>query len=615
LAEARPRAFTSPGWLFELKLDGFRLLAERIGGRARLILRRGREASLQFPEIVQELGAVPGPDFILDGELVIQDAEGHPIFQRLLKRSTLTAARDIDAAMRADPAVYFAFDLLMYAGDDLRELPLAERKRRLFEVLPKLGRVLPVEHVEENGEALLELVKARGLEGVMAKKADAPYRGGRGDSWLKIALKHVADFAIVGWADDWGALYLATWDNERFVYAGKVGSGFTPRLADSVRARLEPTRLRQAPCAGEPPREKEAVWCEPTMVCEVRYKNWPAGLALREPAFLRFRPDKTPQECPSPREGLAPEPGGSPPPPPTVALSNASKVFFPEDGLTKGDLFAYYLDVSRWLLPYLRDRPLMMTRYPDGITGKSFFQKAKPEKAPAFIRSVRVHNEEEQRDLEQIVCDDLQTLEWCVAMGAIPFHLPASRVAAPERADWAVIDLDPKDAPFAHVRRLAEGLRALCDAVELPSFPKLSGSTGMHVLVPLGGQLDHAGARQLAELLATLLVQRHPNIATLDRVVHRRAGKVYVDALQNGAGKVLAAPLCVRPHTGAPVAMTLRWEEVDEHLEPRSFTIRNALAHLERHGDPMAPVLSLRPPLEVVLAKLSELASAAPGSK
>lgn len=611
LAEPRPTAFTRPGWLFELKFDGFRLLAERLGGRARLFLRRGREATDQFPEVAAELQSLPGADFILDGELVIQDARGHPIFQRLLRRSTLVAPRDIDAAARVDPAVYFAFDLLMADGQDLRALPLWERKQRLFELLPKGVRVLPVDHVERDGEALLELVKARGLEGVMAKRESAPYRGGRGDDWLKIALKHVADFAVVGWADDWGALYLATWDGERFVYAGKVGSGFTPTLADSARGELTPLRRAGPPCVGEPPREKEAVWCEPKLVCEVRYKNWPAGLALREPAFLRFRPDKTPQECPTPREGMAPEPGGRASGR-SVSLANSKKVFFPQDGITKGELFAYYRAVSPWLLPYLRDRPLMMTRYPDGIEGKSFFQKAKPEQAPGFIRTVRVRSDEERRELEQIVCDDLATLEWCVAMGAIPFHLPASRVAAPGRADWAAIDLDPKGAPFATVVGLARALRELCETVELPCFAKLSGSTGMHVLVPLGGRLDHAGARQLAELLAALLVQRHPTLATVDRVVQRRGGRVYVDALQNGPGKVLAAPLCVRPLQGAPVAMTLRWEEVVDGLEPRAFTVRNAVERLERVGDPMAPVLTLAPSMERALAGLARLAEEAP---
>lgn len=608
LAEPRVSAFTAPGWYFELKFDGFRLLAERIGGKARLVLRRGREATAQFPEVARALEALPGPDFIIDGELIIQDAAGHPVFQRLLKRSTLTAARDIDSARRADPAVYCGFDLLMLDGVDLRNEPLSTRKRLLTELLPRVECLLPVEHVEEQGEALLELVKARGLEGVMAKRADAPYRGGRGEAWLKIALKHVWDFAIVGWADDWGALYLATWDGEKFIYAGKVGSGFTPKLADSVRAVLEPTRVKQPPCAGDPPREKEAVWCTPTLVCEVRYKNWPAGLSLREPAFLRFRPDKTPQECPTPREGVTPQP--NPEPPATTSsltLSNPTKVFFPEDGITKADLFAYYRDVSPWLLPYLADRPLMMTRYPDGIRGKSFFQKARPDKAPDFIRTVKVHNEEEQRDLEQIVCDDVRTLEWCISMGAIPLHIPSARLADQAHADWAVIDFDPKEAPFEDVVTLARTLNELCERCELPSYPKTSGATGLHVLIPLGGQLDHSGARQLAELLATLVVARHPTLATLERMVGRRGGRVYVDALQNGEGKVLAAPLCVRPYAHAPVSMPLAWAEVSSGLRARQYTIRDAVRRLSANGDPMAPVRSQRPDLSRALERLAGL--------
>ncbi len=607
LAEARTTGFSAPGWLFELKFDGFRLLAERIDGQARLVLRRGREATREFPEITHAIASVPGPDFIVDGELVIQDAEGNPIFQRLLKRSTLNTPRDIEAAMRADPAVYFAFDLLMYDGLDLRTLPLHERKARLFQVFPRLERAMPVEHVAEQGLALLEVVKARGLEGVMAKRADAPYRGGRGDTWLKIALKHVWDFAIVGWADDWGALYLATWDNEQFVYAGKVGSGFTPKLADGIRPVLEPTRVKHPPCGGDPPKEKEAVWCQPTLVCEVRYKNWPAGLSLREPAFLRFRPDKLPSECPTPREGMAPQPNPEPAVSEAAAqtISNPTKVFFPDDGLTKADLYAYYRAVSPWLLPWLADRPMMMTRFPDGIRGKSFFQKGKPEKAPSFIRTVRVRNEEEQRDIDQIVCDDLRTLEWCVNMGAIPLHLPAARLALQNFPDWAVIDFDPKEAPFEHVVQLAVGLHELCESVGLPAFAKTTGSTGIHVLVPLGGQLDHTGARQLAELLSTFLVARFPKVATLERSIPRRDGRVYVDALQNGQGKVLAAPLCVRPYAKAPVSMPLLWEEVRVGLQPKQFTIRDAIERLERVGDPMAPVRTLKPDLSQVLARLA----------
>ncbi len=609
LAEPRPTPFSAPGWYFELKFDGFRLLAERINGVVRLVLRRGRRADELFPEITSALKALPGPDFIIDGELVIQNEQGHPIFQRLLKRSTLAHQKDIDAGSKSDPAVFFGFDVLMLAGRDVRELSLRQRKQLLFELVPKgLSRILPVDHVEGHGEALFELVRQKSLEGVMAKKAEAPYRGGRGDSWLKIALTITADFAVVGYADDFGALYLATWNGTDFVFAGKVGAGFTPKIAATVTPELEANARRTPACIGDVKLEKEAVWVTPTLVIECRYKNWPEGLSLREPVFLRFRDDKTVHECPSPKNFPTGVPTlvaskrstGS-----TKAISNPNKVYFPADGITKTVLLEYYRAVSRWLLPYLKDRPLMMVRYPDGIAGKNFFQKAKPEKAPDFIRTVRVHSEETNRDLDQIVCDDLQTLEWCAAMGAISLHIPFARVAALDRPDWCVVDFDPKDAPFANVMTLALGLRALCEAAGLPSFVKTSGSSGLHVLVPLGGQLDIAGAKQLGEFLSMLLVARYPDISTQERSMNKRKGRVYVDVVQNGHGKVVAAPFSVRAKPGAPVSMTLTWAEVTPSLTPTSFTLRDAIARLETVGDPMAEVLTAKPDIASAIAKLA----------
>lgn len=600
LAEASPRAFTRPGWAWELKFDGFRLLAERIGGRVRLVLRRGREATSQFPEVAEALAQLPGGDFLLDGELVIQDEAGHPIFQRLLKRSTLTGARAIEQGRREAPAVYFAFDCLMDEGVDLRPLPLRERKARLATRVPKGDRVLPVDHVEAEGEALLEAVRAKGLEGVVGKDLAAPYRGGRHPTWVKVPLTHAADFAVVGHADDLGALYLATWDGAQFVFAGKVGSGFTPKLAASVKAEFAAKARATPPCVGDVPKEAEARWVEPTRVAEVRFKNWPEGLSVREPVFLRFRDDKLPVECPTPLHGRAPSPIVAAP----VKVSNADKVLFPDDGLTKAELVAYYRDVSPWLLPYLRDRPLMLTRYPDGIHGKSFFQKALPLKAPRFVRSVRLRNEDEGRDIDQLVCDDVRTLEWLANLATLPLHLGAGRVGSLDRAVWAVIDFDPKGAPFAHVIELALTLHGLCEQAGLPNFVKTSGSSGLHVLIPLGGQVDHTGARQLAELLSTLVVHRHPPIATLERSLPKRQGRVYVDAFQNGDGKLIAAPFCVRPFPTAPVSMTLEWSEVRPGLSPRQFTVRDAVARLQRVGDPMAPVLTLRPDLGAALAKL-----------
>lgn len=600
LAEATPRAFTRDGWGFELKYDGFRVLVERIDGVVRLLLRKGSEATKQFPEVVEAFAAVPGGDFIIDGELVIQDAVGRPIFQKLLQRGRLSSAREIDARMRADPAVYFAFDLLMDDGVDLRARPLRERKARLFERVKKGDRVLPVEHIEREGEALLEAVKAQQLEGIVAKDLSSRYQAGRHNTWLKLALTHVADFVVVGYADDFNALYLATWDGQQFVYAGKVGAGVTPKVMAGVKKQLLASTIDAPPFVGEHPGDKEARWVTPELVIEVRFKNWPEQHAVREPVFLRFRDDKDPVECPTPHAGHVPAPVAA-----AVKVSNVDKVLFPDDGITKGEVVEYYRQVSRWLLPYLRDRPLMMTRYPDGIRGKNFFQKNAPLKSPDFVRTVRVRNEEEKRDIDQIVCDDLRTLEWCANLATLPLHLPAGRVAAPGFADWCVVDFDPKGAPFEDVITLARALHERCERAGLPTYVKTSGSSGLHVMIPLGGQLEHEASKQLAELLAAMLVQDFPKLATTERVMKKRESRIYVDAYQNGPGRLIASPFCVRALPTAPVSMPLLWDEVKPGLTPRQFTIRNAIARLEELGDPMAPLITEKVSIEATLGLLT----------
>ena len=604
LCEAKDTAFSDPAWLWELKLDGFRVLVEKVDDRVELLLRKGRDVATQFPEIAAAVRALPAEALILDGELVIPDAQGRPEFSELGKRAQAQGSA-IARLMRERPAAFFAFDLLRLEGDDLRALPLRERKRRLAALLAGGERVRAVDHVEGQGEALLELVRGQGLEGVVGKRADSPYVGGRAASWVKVALTRTDDFAVVGYAPDFGALQLATFDGQRYRYAGAVGSGFGPRQQKAARAALERGRQKAPTCEGPFPPGLEVVWTTPTLVAEVRSKQWPAGGAPRHPVLLRLRDDKAPSDCRDPRTALERQPL----PPPQVALSNPRKVFWPEDGLTKQDLFDYYRAVSPWLLPYLQDRPLMLTRYPDGIRGKSFFQKQVPLRSPGWLRTVRV--EGETGPIDQPVGGELRTLEWLANLAAIPIHLPSHRVTSPDRADWCVIDLDPKSAPFAHVVTLALALHGLCDSLGLPTFPKLTGSSGLHVLIPLGAQADHGFAVHLAEALAALLVARHPAIATVERVVEKRAGKVYVDCYQNGSGKLIAAPLCVRPLPGAPVSMPLPWSEVTQALTPRRHGIRDAIAHLERHGDPMAPLLTTAPDLPRALEALARLASGA----
>lgn len=608
LAEYRAEAFDDPGWLFELKLDGFRMLAERINGQVRLLFRRKRDAGRYFPELIGPLRDLPGPDFILDGEVVIQDAQGHPVFQHLLGRHTLTSDQEIAQKAQANPAAYFAFDLLMLGARDVRGLPLRERKALLTTLLAKNGRVQVHSHIEGEGRALMALVRERQLEGIMCKRRESPYEGGRSLHWLKVPVRSTGDFVVVGHTPDWGSLTLATSDQGAFVYAGRVGSGLNPRIAAPFKATLEKNRVdvprfKQLPADVEP----DVVWVEPVLVVEVRYKSWLQGGVLREPVFMRVREDKGVDECPTPQWARLEAPAE---PARQRWVGHAGKLFFPDEGITKGEVCRYYDEIAPWLMPYLVDRPLMLTRYPDGIAGKSFFQKAKPQGAPDFIRTVRVRTIDEDghaRELDQLVCDDVRTLAWCAGMGAIPLHLPAGRASSLEQADWAVIDFDPKDAAFAHVVALAKALHGLCREIQLPAYLKTTGSSGLHVFLPLGRQLDHTGARQLADVLAAQLVRRLPELGTVERVVSRRQGRVYIDTSSNGRGKLIAAPFAVRPLPGAPVSMPIRWEALTDALAPRAFTIRNALERVRVEGDPFVEVLREVPDLRTVVAALDGL--------
>ena len=290
-----------------------------------------------------------------------------------------------------------------------------------------------------------------------------------------------------------------------------------------------------------------------------------------------------------------------------MTITNPAKVFWPDEGYTKAELVEYYERVSGWLLPYLRDRPLVLARYPDGILGKTFFQKDAPEWAPEWIRRERIHAKGVERDIDYFVVDDVEALRYVANTGTIPLHLWASRVGTIERPDWLVLDLDPKGAPFTDVVKVALALRGILERLELPSYPKTSGATGLHILLPLGARYSYEETRTFARLLATLTVEAVPAISTIARMINTRGGKVYVDFGQNGPGQTIVSPLSVRPLAGAPVSMPLRWPEVTARLDPRRFTIRTAAARLEKVGDPMTPVLGEGIDIAAALGRLDRV--------
>ncbi|HEX6559413.1 MAG TPA: DNA ligase D, partial [Longimicrobiales bacterium] len=616
LAESRAQPFSREGWLFEMKYDGYRIIAGRDGGDVVLQSRNKRALTSVFPEIARAVAALPYEHFVIDAEVVVCDANGRPNFQKLQKRGMLRRAPDIRRAAGELPATLYVFDLLAFAERDARPLPLAERKRLLQQIIPAHGVLQYADHVETRGEDFFRAAEALDVEGMVAKKADSRYRAGRSSDWIKVRAHKSDDFVVVGCTapaasrSGFGSLHIAQYTpSGELVYCGSVGTGFTQKLIDEVHGTLLAAQQAAAPCVGAPV-GRDHTWVKPLLVCEVKYLEVTDDGLLRHPVFLRLRDDKSADECVrldevGDLEEAAAEPAAETSP--TIPFTNLDKIYWPEEGYSKSDLIEYYRAVSAWILPYLKDRPVVMTRYPDGITGKSFFQKDAPSYAPEWLRRESVWSEDSQRDLNYFVCDEEAALLYIANMGTIPLHIWASRIGSLEQPDWCILDLDPKQAPFSDVVKVARLTKSLCAEIDLPAFVKTSGSSGLHVMIPLGKQCTHAQSRLLGELLARALVAEAGDIATVERMPAKRAGKVYVDYLQNGHGKLLAAPYSVRPVSHATVSAPLSWKEVNGRLDLKNFTIRSMPARLAKlAADPLLPVLQLRPDLVGALAKLHQ---------
>ncbi len=474
------------------------------------------------------------------------------------------------------------------------------------------------------------------LEGIVAKRADSKYVSGRSKSWYKIPALHTDDFVVVGFTDPargrpgFGALHLARYVGETLTWIGSVGTGFTDKALNEIRAdldALEDASIRET-IAGAP-KLKGSHWVRPELVAEVQFKDITTDGMVRHGVFHRLRDDKRAGECrvESPEDDVRIEDAGAAaddgadesenaalaepapiaePAAREIKFTNLDKVFWPDDGFTKRDLIEYYRAISPWLLPYLADRPLVLTRYPDGIKGKSFYQKDAPSWVPDWIRTVTVWSGSSERELNYFVAEDVDTLLYLANLGTIPLHIWHSRVATIGQPDWCLLDLDPKDAPFTHVVEIALFLHELCDELGLPHYVKTSGSSGLHILVPLGRQMTYDQCVTLGELIARMVVKKLPRIATIERTIRQRGGKVYIDYLQNRHGQLMASPFSVREKKGATVSTPLRWKEVGPKLSLADYTIENVPARMKalRGADPLAPVLSERPDLLSALEKL-----------
>lgn len=609
--------FDDPQWLFEIKYDGFRVFGDKDGDQVRLITRAGRDIAKNLPEVTEALAALPFNRLVIDGEIVVYDPQGLPSFPRLLQRGQLQRALDIAMAAVRLPAQLMAFDLIRYADRDLTGVPLVDRKSLLRRVLPSVGICRYVEHEDEHGVRLFESAETMGLEGLVAKRRSSLYEQRRSANWLKIAVKHTEEFTVFGWTMDknghgLGAVYVAALKGNQWVNLGRVGSGLSVDARASLLEALKAIPSKR-PLVTIEDAKPGTQWVRLQIVVEVDFKEFSKNQHLRQPVLVAVRPDKTPEECvngPWENDDISPAVVTETLDRPRVIVSNRDKIYFPAHGAdgsayTKGQVVDYYRAIAPYMLPYLADRPIVLTRYPDGIDGESFFQHRAPDYLPQFIRRERVRMDSDGEEKPYIVVDNEDTLVYLANLGTLPIHVFASSCVDPQHPDYLVLDLDPKEAPFEHVVEVAAECRDLLSAIGLPHFLKTTGSSGLHVMVPLNRALSHDQARGFAEILARHVVKRRPDIATIQRSVELREGRVYVDYMQNGDGKTIAAAYCVRPVPSAAVSMPLAWDELG--AGPQDFTIANALDRVTNwSGDPMSGLLTSTADISAAIDRLAE---------
>ena len=593
LATLVKEPFDDPGWLFEIKLDGYRALAETGESGATLYSRNNLPFNRQFPQVVAALEKV-GREALFDGELVIYDEKGRSHFQ-LLQNYQRTGAGQI---------IYCVFDLLYLEGKDLRTLPLVARKELLREVLPDLPQLRYVDHVPEEGRAFFELARDNGLEGIIAKRGESRYMAGRRSrDWLKIKTQLRQEAVICGFTAPrgsrkrFGALILGAWDQGELVYIGHSGGGFDEQSLREIHERLLPLVTPDCPFRQEPKTNMPVRWVKPMLVCEVAFSEWTDERVMRQPVFLGMREDKE-------ADSVVRETGWEEPPQegaPTAGkreaqqrvviggrelkLTNLDKVFWQAEGYTKGDVVDYYQSVATFILPYLKDRPQSLYRTPHGIHGDGFYQKDVGELPPEWIRTEEIFSESNRKNITYLICQDEATLVYLANLGCIEINPWLSRVQQPDHPDYLVIDLDPEDIPFAKVIDAALAVREVLRRAGATGYPKTSGATGIHIYVPLEARYSYDTATTFARLIATLAHGLVPEFTSLERSPSKRQKKVYLDFLQNRRGQTLAAPYSIRPRPGAPISTPLTWDEVGPGLDPGEFTIRTILRRLEKVGD------------------------------
>jgi bifunctional non-homologous end joining protein LigD len=638
-------------WLYEVKWDGYRALCFIAKGKVRMVSRRDNVMDKQFPEVAQALSrSIKAKTAIVDGEIVALDEHGTPSFQLLQNR--VGFHKSIKSG-KPHALNFFAFDLLYLDGFDLRRASLIDRRRLLQSIVLPDETVRYSDHFAGKGNELLQAVRDKGMEGIIAKHARSRYEPRRSSEWVKIKVTSQQDFVICGFIlgerEPFGSLVLGYYKNKNLVYAGNVGSGFTQASLKSVYESIKPLIVKK-PTLNDVPKEiGEVTWVKPELVCVVKFNSWTDDERLRAPVFQGLRLDAAPQD--TVRETVQ-QPGENSPetngkvsrtraklPGKTkeaakdskarvqleallpadateltltinnrrLKFTNLKKVFYPADGYTKRDVINFYASVANLLVPHLQDRPLSLKRYPNGIAADFFFQKAVAAGFPEWLHTEEIPTDEKS-STRMVIADDKASLLYLANLGCIDQNPWMSRLGSLDHPDFVLIDLDPYHCGYDRIVEAAQLVREKLDLIGLQSYPKTTGGNGMHVYIPVETRYTYAQTRTLAQVLSHWANTDRPDLFTMPRTVAaREKGKVYFDWMQNAEGKTISAPYVLRAHPGAPVATPLSWDEVQPGLKPQQFHIANVLRRFERVGDLFAGVLKKPQRMEKALDKLSKL--------
>lgn len=565
--------FDNPDWIYEIKWDGYRAIAQiekgQVKSKVQLYSRNGLSFNDKYPEVVKALKKLKH-NIILDGEIVALDKRGRSVFELLQNAGEKTELN------------YVVFDILYLDGRDLTKLPLLERKKILKTILPRNGIIKYSDHIEKLGVKFFEKAKKATLEGIMAKNKSSIYKPGeRSKDWQKIKISMEQEAVIGGFTAPKGsrkligALVLGVYENGKLIYIGHTGGGFDEAKISAVYKKLKPLISSKSPFEKAPKTNAPVTWVKPKLVCEVKFENWTNEGHMRQPIFLGLREDKDAKEV---IREVAREVTKE-------AFSHLDKVFWPDEGYTKGDVINYYDKMAKTILPYLIDRPESLNRHPDGIKGINFYHKNITIKTPPFVKTASLNK------VNYLVCNNKETLLYMANLGCIEINPWASRLANPNKPDFLIIDLDPGTVPFEKLIGVAKIAHEVLELAKIPSFIKTSGKKGMHIAIPMGSKYTYEEVRLFAEIIVRRIHEKAPKITSLERHPAKRKNKVYLDYLQNGRGQTLAAPYSLRPWPGATVSTPLKWNEVKPGLHPSKFTIETIFPRLKKYGDLWKPVL------------------------